>query len=46
MLAVMLMYQWLKGALGWLRNHQLLIRRLGGGLLIASGAYLVIRTLV
>ena len=34
MLAVMLMYQWLKGALGWLRNHQLLIRRIGGGLMI------------
>ena len=46
MLAVMLMYQWLKGALGWLRNHQLLIRRIGGGLMIAYGAYLVIRTLV
>ena len=30
MLAVMLMYQWLKGALGWLRNHQQIIRRIGG----------------
>ena len=46
MLAVMLMYQWLKGALGWLRNHQQIIRRIGGGLMIAYGAYLVIRTLV
>ena len=46
MLAVMLMYQWLKGALGWLRNHQLLIRRVGGGLMIAYGAYLVVRSLL
>lgn len=46
MLAVMLMYQWLKGALGWLRNHQQIIRRIGGGLMIAYGAYLVIRTLM
>ena len=40
MLAVMLMYQWLKGALRWLRLHQLLIRRLGGALMIAFGLYL------
>ena len=39
MLAVMLMYQWLKGALGWLRNHQQIIRRIGGGLMIAYGPW-------
>ena len=32
----MLMYQWLKGALGWLRNHQQIIRRIGGGLMILA----------
>ena len=46
MLAFMVLYQWLKGALGWLRAHQLLIRRIGGGLMIAYGAYLILRTLL
>ncbi len=40
MLAVMLLYQWLKGALRWLRLHQRLIRRVGGALMIAYGLYL------
>ncbi len=43
MLAVMLFYQWLKGALGWLRNHQNVIRRAAGVLMIAYGLYLIIR---
>jgi len=42
MLAVMLFYQWLKGALGWLRNHQSLIRKVAGGLMILYGLYLII----
>lgn len=46
MLAVMLLYQWLKGALGWLRERQTLIRRIGGGLMIAYGAYLIVAALV
>lgn len=41
MLAVMLLYQWLKGALKWLREHQVLIRRVGGGLMMAYGLYLI-----
>ena len=42
MLAVMLFYQWLKGALGWLRNHQAVIRKAAGALMIAYGLYLII----
>lgn len=42
MLAVMLFYQWLKGALGWLRTHQSLIRKAAGVLMIAYGLYLII----
>jgi len=42
MLAVMLFYQWLKGALGWLRTHQGLIRKIAGGLMIVYGLYLII----
>ncbi len=46
MLAVMLLYQWLKGALGWLRERQMLIRRIGGGLMIAYGGYLIVSALL
>ena len=42
MLAVMLFYQWLKGALGWLRTHQRLIRKAAGVLMIVYGLYLII----
>ena len=42
MLAVMLFYQWLKGALGWLRSHQAIIRKVAGGLMILYGLYLII----
>ncbi len=42
MLAVMIFYQWLKGALGWLRNHQAIIRKIAGGLMILYGLYLII----
>ena len=45
MLLFMLFYQWLKGALGWLRSHQMLLRRIGGGLMVAYGLYLVITSL-
>ena len=41
MLAVMLFYQWLKGALGWLRNHQTIIRKAAGALMIAYGLTLI-----
>ena len=46
MLAVMLLYQWLKGALRWLRDKQLIIRRIGGGLMIAYGLYLIVGALL
>ena len=42
MLAVMLLYQWLQGALRWLRKNQRLIRRIGGILMIAYGGYLIL----
>lgn len=42
MLAVMIFYQWLKGALGWLRTHQALIRKIAGAAMIAYGLYLII----
>ena len=42
MLAVMLFYQWLKGALGWLRMHQAVIRKAAGVLMIVYGLYLII----
>ena len=44
MMAFMLLYQWLKGALGWLRSHQMLLRRIGGGLMVAYGLYLALST--
>ena len=42
MIAVMLFYQWLKGVLGWLRSHQLLIRRVAGAAMILYGLYLIL----
>jgi cytochrome c-type biogenesis protein len=45
MLLFMLLYQWLKAALTWLKTHQLLLRRVGGGLMVAYGLYLVISAL-
>ena len=45
MLAVMIFYQWLKGALGWLRSHQQLIRRLAGAAMMVYGLYLIISAL-
>ncbi|MBE5801743.1 MAG: cytochrome c biogenesis protein CcdA [Clostridiales bacterium] len=46
MLACMLLYQWLKGMIGWLRTHQQLIRRIGGGLMILYGLYLILSALL
>ncbi len=42
MLAFMALYQWLRGALGWLRTHQLLLRRIGGILMAAYGLWLIL----
>ena len=42
MLLVMLLYQWLKAALSWLRTHQQLIRRIAGAAMIVYGLYLIL----
>ena len=46
MLAFMLLYQWLKGALTWLKTRQRLLRRIGGGAMVAYGLYLGITALL
>lgn len=46
MLAVMLLYQWLKGTLGWLRNHQHIIRRIAGIAMMLYGLYLIFHSLL
>lgn len=46
MLAFILLYQWLKAALTWLKTHQVLLRRIGGGLMVAYGLYLIVVALV
>ena len=45
MLLCMLLYQWLGGVLGWLKRHHLLLRRTGGGLMVAYGVYLIVNAL-
>ena len=42
MLILMVLYQWLKGVFGWLRDHQPLLRRIGGILMILYGLWLMI----
>ncbi len=42
MIALMVLYQWVKDVFAWLRDHQPMLRRIGGLLMIAYGAYLVI----
>ena len=46
MLLFMALYQGLRDVFAWLRDHQPLLRRIGGLLMIAYGLYLVIRTLL
>jgi len=46
MIALMVLYQWAKDLFSWLRDHQPLLRRIGGLLMIAYGLYLVIAALV
>ncbi len=43
MIAVMLLYQWLKGALSWLRTHQHIIRKVAGAAMIVYGVYLIVK---
>ena len=46
MLLFMALYQGLKDALGWLRDHQPLLRRIGGLLMIAYGIWMIVSTLI
>lgn len=46
MLVFMALYQWLRGALGWLRTHQLLLRRIGGVLMVAYGLWMILSTVL
>ncbi|MBN1778327.1 MAG: cytochrome c biogenesis protein CcdA [Clostridiales bacterium] len=42
MLLFIVLYQWLKQAFAWLRNHQPLLRRIGGILMVVYGIYLIL----
>ncbi|NLI20702.1 MAG: cytochrome c biogenesis protein CcdA [Clostridiales bacterium] len=46
MLLFMVLYQGLKDVFGWLRDHQPLLRRIGGLLMIAYGLYTIVATLL
>ncbi len=46
MLLLMVLYQGVKDVFRWLRDHQPLLRRIGGLLMIAYGLYLLISTLI
>jgi len=42
MLIFIVLYQWLKQAFAWLRDHQPLLRRIGGILMVVYGLYLIL----
>jgi len=42
MLIFIVLYQWLKQAFAWLRDHQPLLRRIGGILMVVYGLYLIV----
>lgn len=44
MLAFIVLYHFLKNAFTWLRDHQSLLRRIGGILMIGYGVYLIVST--
>ncbi|MDD3213797.1 MAG: cytochrome c biogenesis protein CcdA, partial [Eubacteriales bacterium] len=46
MILLMVLYQWLKDVFTWLRDHQPLLRRVGGFLMIAYGVWLVVSALI
>ncbi len=46
MLLFIVLYQFLKNVFAWLREHQPLLRRIGGMLMIAYGLYLVLTAVV
>lgn len=46
MLIFMFLYQWLKGALTWIRKRQQLLRRIAGAVMIAYGLYTILAALL
>ena len=46
MLLFIVLYHWLKNAFTWLRNHQPLLRRIGGILMLVYGVYLILSTIL
>ena len=46
MLLFMVLYQWLKDIFTWLRDHQPLLRRIGGILMMFYGLWLIIKQLL
>ena len=46
MILFIVLFQWLKDLFGWLRDHQPLLRRVGGLLMIAYGVYLILSTIL
>ena len=46
MLLFMVLYQWLKDVFAWLRDHQPLLRRIGGILMMLYGLWLIITQLL
>ena len=46
MLVFIVLYHFLKNAFAWLRDHQPLLRRIGGILMITYGVYLIVSTIL
>ena len=46
MLLFMVLYQWLKDVFTWLRDHQPLLRRVGGILMILYGGWMIVSALL
>lgn len=46
MLVFIVLYHWLKNAFTWLRDHQPLLRRIGGVLMVVYGLYLIIAAVI
>ena len=46
MLLFIVLYHWLKNAFAWLRDHQPLLRRIGGILMMVYGIYLIVSAAV
>jgi len=46
MLLFMVLYQGFKDVFGWLRDHQPLLRRIGGILMVMYGVYMIVAQLL